>query len=216
MRLTHHPAMLHDNNVGIERSWWRVSWRRGKRPLKVTHWAGSSARVPIHCDLSLRETKQYPIKLHTKPSDCHPKQKWCKTVIHATITSCQVPSHNGICTHWNTKLITRGAECVPYIPCTSPRFSPCMCRLWSMLKSWEGDRKTMVKATKMAQTRSAEVWQQYKMKMAVKVPLVVWQRLPATDHSLQETYSLNAHAQALLILMGTSVQTEGKSLIKTS
>lgn len=74
MRLTHHPAMLHDNNVGIERSWRRVSWRRGKRPLEVTHWAGSRARVPIHCDLSLRETKQYPIRLHTKPSDRHPKQ----------------------------------------------------------------------------------------------------------------------------------------------
>lgn len=75
MRLTHHPAMLHDNNVGIERCWWRVSWRRGKRPLKVTHWAGSSARIPIHCDLSLRETKQHPIKLHTKLSNCNPKER---------------------------------------------------------------------------------------------------------------------------------------------
>jgi len=83
-----------------------------------------------------------------------------------------------------------------------------------MLKSWEGERKITVKAMKIAQTRSAEVREQYKTKTAVKVPLVVWQRLPATDHLLQETHSLNAHAQALLVLMGTSVQTKGKSVMK--
>lgn len=82
----------------------------------------------------------------------------------------------------------QGEQNVFLIYLVPPPFSPCMCCLWSMLKSWEGDKKTMVKAMKMAQTRSAEVWQQYKMNMAVKVPLIVWKRLPATDHSLQETY----------------------------
>lgn len=126
MRLTHHPAMLHDNNVGIEWSWWKVSWRRGKRPLKVTHWAGSSARIPIHCDLSLRETKQYPIKLHTKLSDCYPKERVMQDCHPRNNYQLSGTQPEGICIHWNTKLIKKGAECVPQIPCTSPLLSVCV------------------------------------------------------------------------------------------
>lgn len=125
-----------------------------------------------------------------------PKKEWCKTVIHATITSCQVHSHDGICIHWKTKHITKGAECVPYIPCTSPLLS--LCEL-SVMHAAMGRWQSIVKAMKIAQTKFADVWQQYKMKMAVKAPNTVWQRLSATDPSHQETYSFSAHVQALWI-----------------
>lgn len=139
VRLTHHPAMLHDNNVGIEWSWWRVSWRRGKRPLKVTHWAGSSARIPIHCDLSLRETKQYPIKLHTKLSNCYPKER--------VMQDCH-PRNNyqlsGTQPWWHlhslkNKTYHKGSRAVFLMYLVPLLFSPYVCCLWCMLP-WEGDR----------------------------------------------------------------------------
>lgn len=143
-----------------------------------------------------------------------PKKEWCKTVIHATITSCQVHSHKASA-FTETQNLSEREQNVFLRYLVPPLLSPCVCCLWRML-SGEGDGKITVKAMKMAQTRFADVWQQYKMKMAVNIPNVAWQRLSATDPSHQETYSLSAHAQALLILMGTSVQTERKSLIRTS
>lgn len=171
MRLTHHPAMLHDNNVGIEWSWWRVNWRRGKRPLKVTHWAGSSARIPIHCDLSLRETKQYPIKLHTKLSDCYPKERvmqHCHPRNNYQLSGTQPSWHLHSLKH---KTYHKGSKVCSLCTWYLPSF-PCVCCPWRIL-SWEGDREITVKAMKMAQTRFAHVWQQYKMRMAAKAPNTV-------------------------------------------
>lgn len=138
VRLTHHPAMLHDNNVGIEWSWWRVSWRRGKRPLKVTHWAGSSARIPIHCDLSLRETKQYPIKLHTKLSNCYPKER---VMQDSSTQQLPVVRYTAMMASafTETQNISQKEQSVFLIYLVPPLFSPCVCCLWCTLP-WEGDR----------------------------------------------------------------------------
>lgn len=164
---------------------------------------------------SILHSGRHRIKLHTKPSDSSKQRTMQDCHLH---TDYRFSGTLAIMVSAFTEIqnSSQGEQNVFLIYLVPPLCSPCTYCLWSMLKLWEGDRKTMVKAMKMEQTRCEEVWQKYKMKMALKVPLVVWQRLPATYDSLQETYSLNAPTQALWALMGTYVQTKGKSLIFSS
>lgn len=125
------------------------------------------------------------------------------------------PSHNGICIHWNTKLITRGEECAPHISSTSPLLSLYVLSVKhaEIMGRWQKDH------SQGNEDGTNKVWRGLTAipnEDGIKSSSHCVTKVPVTDDSLQETYSLNAHAQALWALMATTVQTKGRSLIKTN